>query len=148
SILHLSNVSLTAHEEIRINEAASRIVNLLFQTDNDNPHSTLDVQITSIVHQAGVSWSSYLAQKILAGLEAALKAGREMMPAMKTAYEKSVGAAVKEFKAFAIEHPILTGVFLTVVAIGVLVLLVPWAVEALGFAELGPVEGTCYCTSF
>lgn len=32
----------------------------------------------------------------------------------------------------------------TLVAIGILVILVPWAVEALGFGELGPIEGKLF----
>ena len=42
---------------------------------------------------------------------------------------------------FAGEHPVLTGVFCAVVALGVLYLLWPVIIEALGFGELGPIEG-------
>ncbi|KAF2689528.1 hypothetical protein K458DRAFT_427671 [Lentithecium fluviatile CBS 122367] len=31
---------------------------------------------------------------------------------------------------------------LHVIALGVLILIEPWAIEALGFGELGPIEGT------
>jgi hypothetical protein len=60
-------------------------------------------------------------------------------------------------EGFVVEHP----VFCTVVALGVLVsgcptllhmqltivkvIVSPWVIEALGFAELGPVEGMCSC---
>jgi hypothetical protein len=56
-----------------------------------------------------------------------------MGEAMKDAVQKSTAAATE----FAKEHP----VFCTVVALGILVLLAPWAIEALGFGELGPIEG-------
>ncbi len=56
---------------------------------------------------------------------------------MKEAFDKASTTADQFIK----EHPALVEVVITVVAIGILALLVPWAVEALGFAELGPVEG-------
>lgn len=61
---------------------------------------------------------------------------------MKEAFEKASFAA----EEFTKEHPVIVGVVVTVVAVGILVLLVPWAVEALGFAELGPIEGNIHLT--
>lgn len=49
---------------------------------------------------------------------------------------------------FVTEHPVLTEVLVTVVAIGILTVLVPWAFEALGFAELCPVEGNVHLPFF
>ena len=60
---------------------------------------------------------------------------------MKEAFDKASAAT----EVFVNEHPVLVQAMVTVVAIGILALLVPWAVEALGFAELGPVEGTWTC---
>jgi hypothetical protein len=57
--------------------------------------------------------------------------------ALKEASDKAYAAAAE----FVHEHPVLTAALVTIVAIGILVLLAPWAVEALGFGELGPVEG-------
>ncbi|KAL8947810.1 MAG: hypothetical protein Q9222_005949 [Ikaeria aurantiellina] len=101
--------------------------------------SSLDVSVCSIVHEAG-GWSEYLAKKVMAMLESAIKAGKGMKPVMKCAFDK-VMEAVRAFEAFSEEHPVLTGVLLTVVAVGILALLAPWALEALGFGELGPIEG-------
>ncbi len=56
-----------------------------------------------------------------------------MGQAMKEAFEKSV----KEATDFAHNHP----VYFTLIALGILVILTPWAIEALGFGELGPIEG-------
>ena len=107
---------------------------------------SLAFEVESLVHQAG-GWSEYLAQKILTGLETVLKAGKEMNPALKGAYNEAC-EATKEFKEFVAEHPLATGVFCTVIAVGVLVILAPYAVEALGFGELGPIEGECPFSSF
>lgn len=60
-----------------------------------------------------------------------------MGAAMKEAFDKATNAA----KDFVGEHPVFAAAIVTVVAIGILVLLVPWVVEALGLGELGPVEG-------
>ena len=59
-----------------------------------------------------------------------------MNQAMKEAYDKACAAAA-EIEGFARDHP----VFCTVVALGVLVILAPYVLEALGFGALAPVEG-------
>jgi len=64
-----------------------------------------------------------------------------MGQAIKVAYEKAT-QVVAGVLGFAREHP----VFCAVVALGILVILVPWAIEVLGFGELGPVQGmSVYC---
>jgi len=118
-------------------EAASSIVSAMLDAHNTSP--SLDATIQSLVHQAG-GWSEYLATKILAALEAVLKAGEQMNPAMQEAYEKACEAA-KTIDGYAADHPIATTVFCTVIALGILVVLAPYALEFLGFSELGPIEG-------
>ena len=59
-----------------------------------------------------------------------------MNGAMQAAYDKACDAA-EVFEGFVAGHP----VFCTLVALGVLVVLAPYAVEMLGFGELGPIEG-------
>jgi hypothetical protein len=68
---------------------------------------------------------------------AILESGKVLVGAMKETYDKVREVA----ENFVKEHPILTAVIVTVIAIGILAVLVPWAVEALGFGELGPIEG-------
>lgn len=118
-------------------EAASSIVSAMLTAAK--PGSSLDTTIQTLVHQAG-GWSEYLANKVLTSLEAVLKAGKDMAPAMKEAYDKACEAA-KKIEGFAADHPVATAVFCTVIALGVLVVLAPYVLELLGFAELGPVEG-------
>ena len=107
--------------------------------DADKNGPSLDATIQSLVHQAG-GWSEYLATKILSALEAVLKAGKQMNPAMQEAYDKACEAA-KMIEGFVADHPIATAVFCTVIALGVLVVLSPYVLELIGFSELGPVEG-------
>jgi hypothetical protein len=78
-------------------------------------------------------WTENLATAILNGLESALRAGATMGQAVKEAFEK----ATKEAAGFAHDHP----AFCTLIALGILVALAPWVIGALGFGELGPIEG-------
>jgi hypothetical protein len=78
-------------------------------------------------------WTENIAKAILGGLENVIKTGATVAEVMKEAIEKAASAAV----GFARDHP----VYCTILALGVLVLLAPWAIEALGFGELGPIEG-------
>ena len=122
---------------LRCDTAASTIVDLLMDVKVSDP--TLHANIASIVHEAG-GWSQYLATKILAAIEVVLKAGKGANFVLKNAYDKAIEAA-KIFEKFAADHPLAMEVFVTVIAIGILVVLAPYVVEWLGFAELGPVEG-------
>ena len=63
-----------------------------------------------------------------------------MGPAMKAAYEKAV-TAVNKVKEWADAHPEMTAVIITLIALGVLALMMPWLMAYLGFAEEGIIEG-------
>ena len=118
-------------------EAASSIVSAIMDSDDFNP--SLGIAIQSLVHEAG-GWTEYLMKKILAALERVLEDGAPLKQPMQEAFDK-VYKATEEFEQFAADHPVVTGVFCTVIAVGILVLVAPYAVELLGFGELGPIEG-------
>ena len=118
-------------------EAASSIVSAIMDADDFNP--SLGIAIQSLVHEAG-GWTEYLMTRILAALERVLEDGAPLKQPMQQAFDK-VYKATEEFEQFAADHPVVTGVFCTVIAIGILVLVAPYAVELLGFGELGPIEG-------
>ncbi|PSN69063.1 hypothetical protein BS50DRAFT_572248 [Corynespora cassiicola Philippines] len=82
-------------------------------------------------------WTEKVAEWTLAKLEAALKETSKLKPPLKEACNRAWEAA-REIEGFVQEHP----VFCTVIALGVLALMAPWAIEALGFGELGPIEGS------
>lgn len=91
--------------------------------------------LDNIVGEYG--WTEKVAEWTLAKLEQALQETSKLGSAVKEAYDKAWEAA-KAVEGFVEEHP----VFCTVIALGVLVIVAPWAIEALGFGELGPIEGT------
>ena len=123
--------------KLNSDEAALSIVSAMMDADAFNP--SLGITIQSLVHEAG-GWTEYLMTKVLAALEAALKAGVPLKQPMQEAFDK-VYKATEEFEELATDHPVVTGVFCTVIAVGILVLLAPYVVELLGFGELGPIEG-------
>jgi hypothetical protein len=115
---------------------AADVLSTLYAADNNDEHLVKHLQ--DIVHETG--WYDNLAAAILDGLEKALKEKVSMGQAMKDAYGKAT-QVVEDVWKFAKEHP----VFCAVVGLGILVILAPWAIEAMGFAEFGPVEGMCIC---
>ncbi|KAI9719632.1 MAG: hypothetical protein M1812_003403 [Candelaria pacifica] len=131
--------------KLSIDEAASSIITAMLSAEK--PGTSLNLTIQSLVHQAG-GWSEYLATKILNALETFLKAGKQLSPTMQEAYDKACEAA-KVIQEFSTEHPIATEVLVTIIALGILVILVPYvldylgfeSLEYLGFAESGPMSG-------
>jgi hypothetical protein len=87
----------------------------------------------------GDGWTENVAQWVLSKLEQTLQDTSKMGGALKEAYDTVLEVALA-VEGFVTDHP----VFCTVIAIGILVLLAPWAIEALGFAELGPIGGTYF----
>jgi hypothetical protein len=87
--------------------------------------------VQDIVGEYG--WTENIAKVILGGLEDALKKGVQGGQVMKEAFKK----VISEAPNFAHNHPY----FCTLIALGILALLLPWVLEALGFAKLGPVKG-------
>ncbi|GME54599.1 hypothetical protein C8Q74DRAFT_726388 [Neofusicoccum parvum] len=94
----------------------------------------LEEKLDSVVGTSGWNWKEGFAKAVLNKLEQAIKIGAQMSGTMKEALEKATGAASE----FARDHP----VYFTLIALGVLVILTPWVIEALGFGELGPIEGS------
>lgn len=112
-------------------------------SDADKIGSSLRATIQSHVHAAG-GWSEYLAKKIVLAMEAVLKAGDTLKGPMQEMKDKAE-EALKATEGFATDHPVWMAVIFTVIALGILVLVAPYAVEWLGFCagfgELGPIEG-------
>jgi hypothetical protein len=94
----------------------------------------LQKKLNDIVGEYG--WKEKVAEWVLVKLELVLREAQKLNPPLKEAYDKACETA-KAIEGFVQEHP----VFCTVIALGVLVLIAPWALEALGFGELGPIEG-------
>lgn len=118
-------VNITIEE----NTTAADVLRTLFSADQGGKHLKKSTQ--DIVGKLG--WTENIAKAILGGVENALRQGVQMGKAMREASEK----AIAEAAGFAQDHPY----FCALIAVGVLAILMPWVLEALGFAELGPVEG-------
>ncbi|KAF2145403.1 uncharacterized protein K452DRAFT_305431 [Aplosporella prunicola CBS 121167] len=122
-------------------EAAEQILALLLSA----PHPSAELKArtqalttrNSAVNASSSRWAAAVARAVLRAMESALKAGKAHSGAMGTALEKAEMAAA-ELGEFVKAHP----VFFTVLALGVLVLLAPAVIHALGFGALGPVEGS------
>lgn len=126
------------HSPVRsAEEISDAVVELLRTAEKDGP--TLKRQISDAVGDQG--WTESIARAIVAGLEALVKQGRATIGSVLTEFIHKAEDATNSVFDFPDEHPYLTAGFATIVAIGVLVLVAPWVVEALGFAELGPVTG-------
>lgn len=114
-----------------VDESAEEFVTTLL-------HSQLpirDLQLFLFDQFSTTSWSESLAVAILKVLDTALRNGVVVGSTLKEALEKSLAEAVD----FAKEHP----AFMTLIALGVLVIVAPWVLGWLGFGELGIVEGKC-----
>lgn len=126
-------------------EAASQILTALLSAPKPGP--TLDASIHSIIRThrpSTASWNSWyasLAKAVFHNIESLLKEGRTRLSgAMADAFQKA-SDAVDTTENFARDHPLWAAAVLAIVVLGILVLLAPYLLEALGFAELGPVEG-------
>lgn len=108
---------------------ASDIVTIILTADSPYTlHKHLNEQVST------ESWSEDVAIALLQGLESVIKSGAEMAKASFDALKQAEDAAI----GFARDHP----VYATLIALGILAILTPWALELLGFGELGPIEGS------
>ncbi|KAI4944825.1 hypothetical protein J4E91_008513 [Alternaria rosae] len=115
-------------------EIADDVVDALLTTHLTG--AALRMHLDSLVGASG--WCTNIAKRVLERLTTALQASHEKLgPTVHTAYTKACEAA-QAIEGFVIEHPVMC----TVIALGVLAIIAPWVLEALGFTELGPIEGT------
>lgn len=108
---------------------ASDILTILLTADT--PY-TLHKQLNEKLEVNIKNWTEAIATALLRGLENAIKTGSQMAKAASDALTQAENAAI----GFAKEHP----VYATLIALGILAILTPWALEILGFGESGPIE--------
>ncbi|EXF77594.1 hypothetical protein CFIO01_11671 [Colletotrichum fioriniae PJ7] len=114
-------------------DAASEFIDILRTAEKGG--KDLEHRLRNIVTVN--SWTEELAKYILSGVEGLVRHRDTIGQVVRETVDKSTEAADSVFE-FAKEHP----VFVTIIAIGVLVIVAPWVVEALGFGELGPIADT------
>lgn len=116
-----------------LDEIANDVVDTILRAEKAG--AGLKAELDSMVGPYG--WKECLAEKVLEKLGAALQGAHDKLgPAIRDAYNKAWDVANK-IEGFIIQHPVMC----SIIALGVLVIIAPWIIEALGFAELGPVEG-------
>ncbi|KAL1856402.1 hypothetical protein Daus18300_010774 [Diaporthe australafricana] len=108
-------------------DAASQFIDILRTSDKGG--KDLERRLKKIVSVN--SWTEDLAKYILQGIEALVQHRDTVGQFVREAMDKSTDAAESIFD-IAKDHPILV----TIVAIGVLVIIAPWVLEALGFGGL------------
>lgn len=121
-------------------DVAVAILRTLFSAEKPGPELRQRIQALVPSPDAEIhttNWYEAVAKRIFFGIEATLKAGTVLTGAMKIAYDHASRCTAKMIE----EHPIYTAVVVTVVALAVVYLLVPWVIGALGFSEVGPVAG-------
>ena len=126
------------------NDVADEVVYLLRTAENNGPR--LKALVCDIISAEG--WTEHIAKAVLGALEYIIQNWREKVGnALREAIDAAEAAADACF-IFSMEHPYLTTGLLTIVAVGVLVWMAPWAVEALGFGVRGPIAGMIFSKSF
>lgn len=119
-------------------DEAARFLHILRTAKHAGPELQLRLR-DNIASTSG--WKDALALNILNGIAAMVSEGDRLTGAMG----EMVGDVIQKAHQFAAEHPIyanlLVGGGYTLLAIGILVLVAPWVLTALGFGEEGPVLG-------
>lgn len=120
----------------RVDEA-DEFLRILRTAKHNGPE--LQQSLRSIIPTTG--WKDFLAEKILIGLADIIRKGTDYSVALKEA----IATVRQEACEFSKQHPLYSELIIyggcILVAIGVLVLMAPWVLPALGFAEEGPVLG-------
>jgi hypothetical protein len=113
-------------------QTASQFVNTLFSAEKNGPE--LHQALAEIIQTA--SLKQHFARAVFETLQKAIETARPMGIALGETYDKVV-REIDGIEGFVKDHPVICAV----IAIGILVVLAPWVIEALGFAEGGILEG-------
>jgi hypothetical protein len=106
-------------EEDNAQDIAREVIKTLYNADKNK--SDLLKTLNNIVGEYG--WVENIGVAILNGLESAINSGIEMGLAMNEGFNKATAASI----GFAREHP----VYCAVIALGILVIIAPWVIEAI-----------------
>lgn len=113
-------------------QAADSFVDILFITEKNGIE--LRLTLDEIIKTNG--WKQNFARAVFEALQKAIETARPMGDALRELYNKVV-LVVNDIEGFVKDHPILCAL----IALGILILVSPWVIEALGFAEGGILEG-------
>ncbi|GAB7323742.1 hypothetical protein MBLNU13_g07205t2 [Cladosporium sp. NU13] len=131
-------VQLRDDDDDDATRTANTFVNTIFlaeKTGTELKQSLANIIDTNSWRQT--TWREKFAKAVFESMQKAIETTRPMSAALRETYEK-VEVVVNGVEGFVNEHPILCAL----IALGILVLLAPWVIEALGFAEGGILEGS------
>jgi len=133
------NNTLTWATDVKADDErnAAEIIDFLYTTDRKGKElrDALNSKMNSKMNACGLR--EELAKALFKAMDIAVREARDLTPLLKDAKDK-IYETIKEIGDFAEDHPI----FCSLIVLGFLVLLMPWVLEAVGFAELGPIEGS------
>ncbi|KAH6646585.1 hypothetical protein BKA67DRAFT_662993 [Truncatella angustata] len=115
-------------------EVANKVISVLLQVKSSRQIKKTD--LLDIVD--GQGWSEDIAKSILEQLSKILKDGADLSEELKRISD-AAEECTHMFFEFVEKHPEAATIFFTLVAIGVLSLLMPWVLETLGFTLEGPL---------
>ena len=124
-------------------QLAEELVALLCTSEQSA--SELDHVVQACIHDEAPSyqasgsnwWRARLAARVLAGLERMVALKHPQAGSLGPTFRDALDRALHEAYGFAKTHP----AYCALLALGVLAVLAPWALEALGFGAEGPVLG-------
>ena len=120
-------------DEFKAEKVASDVLQTLQSAEK--PGVELQQSITGIVHQAG-GWDEWIAKAILNALANVLRAGKGLGPVLQDTYNRACEEA-KKIPGIVRDHPYWS----IVVALGILAILTPLVIHALGFTAEGVLAG-------
>ncbi|KAI9861009.1 MAG: hypothetical protein M1824_002775 [Vezdaea acicularis] len=121
-------------EEFRAEKVATDVLFTLQSAEK--PGVELQQSITGIVHQAG-GWDEWIAKAILNALTNVLRAAERLGPVLQDTYDRACEEA-KKIPGIVRDHPYWS----IVVALGILAILTPLVIYALGFTAEGVLAGS------
>lgn len=126
-------------EDDEATRAADTLINTIFLAEKNGLE--LRQSLEEIIRTN--SWRQNFAKAVFEAMQHAIEPARPMGDALREVYEK-VACVVYSVEGLVRDHPVVCAL----IALGILVLLAPWVVEALGFAEGGILEGENCTTGF
>lgn len=127
-----TSTAITEKPTTTDDDMATQLIHTVF-TSPSPPALQAELQNTL----SAQNWTETLATAILTALTKALEISVPMGKAVKEAFEK----ASKEVGEWARENPELATLIVVVIALGILVVVMPWVIDALGFKVVGPRLG-------
>ncbi|KAM0721323.1 hypothetical protein Q7P37_003027 [Cladosporium fusiforme] len=116
-------------------EAANSFVDTVFVSEKNGVE--LRLALDEIIRTNG--WKQDFARAVFEALQTAIETARPMGDALREIYDEVI-LVVNDIEGFVRGHPILCAL----IALGILVLLSPWVIEALGFIEGGILEADSF----